>query len=253
VNLFFERCGGGRPLLFIHGSGWNRRMWHGQRDGLQSSADVVLVDLPGHGGSGGEGCDSVEGYRGAIVSTLAGLGIDKCCVAGHSLGGAIALSLALSHPHLLEGLILIGSGARLRVLPQILDTIRTNKQATVRAIADLAFSPKAPSDLKDFNIGETMKCDADIIFQDFTACDRFDAMGSVASVQVPTLIICGTDDSLTPPKYSHYLHKAIAGSRLVLVEEAGHMVMMEKPGEVNGAIKEFLGDAILIDNHSNRL
>jgi pimeloyl-ACP methyl ester carboxylesterase len=240
TELYVERAGEGLPILFIHGSGWNRRMWYGQRDRLQSLAKIVLLDLPGHGGSRGDGCDSVEEYGAAIVDTIKELGLGKCVLAGHSLGGAIALSVAIDNPDLVGGLILIGTGARLRVLPRILGDIVTNKQETVKSIVDLAFSPTAPQDLKKADFDETMKCDSAVIRKDFTACDRFDVMSTVSSITVPTLILCGTDDALTPPRYSEYLHQAIDGSHLVLIEGAGHMVMMEKPEEVNDSIAHFL-------------
>ena len=161
-------------------------------------------------------------------------------VAGHSLGGAIAMSLALSHPAAVKGLILIGTGAKLRVLPDILEGIARDKEKAVRNIVELAFSNKAPTALKTVNFEETMKCSAEVIYKDFNACDHFNIMDSVGSLSVPTLILCGADDSLTLPKYSSYLNREIKGSRLVLVEGAGHMVMMEKPEQVNRAIEQFV-------------
>ena len=136
--------------------------------------------------------------------------------------------------------MLIGTGARLRVLPQILDGIIKDKEATVRSTGDFAFSKKASVELKAKAIEETMQCSAEVIHKDFTACDKFDVMDSIGSLSTPTLIICGTDDVLTPPKYSRYLNEVIPGSRLVLIEDAGHMVMMEKPIEVSNAIEEFV-------------
>jgi pimeloyl-ACP methyl ester carboxylesterase len=215
-------------------------MWHKQRDSLQSSAEVVLVDLPGHGKSPGDGCDSVEDYRDELHKTIKRLNLGRCYVAGHSLGGAITMSLALSCQDVIKGVVLIGTGAKLKVLPQILEDIKKNKANTINDIVMLAFSKEAPSALKKDDFDETMKCRAEVIYKDFSACDRFNIMDAVGLLKVPALIVCGTDDSLTPPKYSHHLNKAIHGSRLVLIEDAGHMVMMEKPEEVNRAIQEFV-------------
>ena len=96
--------------------------------------------------------------------------------------------------------------------------------------------------MKDQAFYETMKCRGEVIYKDFSACNRFDAMNTVNSIRVPTLIICGNDDALTLSKYSLYLHEAIHGSRLTLIDDAGHMVMMEKPTEVNKVIEEFVKD-----------
>ena len=240
MNLHVERYGQGKKIIFIHGSGWNTRMWYGQRDYLKSSMEILLIDLPGHGKSPGNGCDTVEEYGEAVHGVIKGLGDDGCYIAGHSLGGAIAMSLALTYPDAVQGAILIGTGAKLRVLPQILEGITRDKEATVKSIAALAFSKKAPTALAGIDFDETMKCDAAVIYKDFNACDHFNVMDSVGSIKCPTLIICGTEDSLTPPKYSQHLNSKMQNSQLVLIEDAGHMVMMEKPEEVGRAIEAFV-------------
>jgi pimeloyl-ACP methyl ester carboxylesterase len=242
VNLHIEKYGQGEKVLFIHGSGWNTHMWHSQSDYLKSSMEVLLVDLPGHGESPGDGCDSMEEYRDVVYELIREFDFGKCYIAGHSLGGAIALSLSLNYPDVLKGIILIGTGARLRVLPQILEGIINDKENTLRNVSGLAFSKKTTSVLKDHAFYEMMKCKGEIIQKDFLACNRFDVMNTVNSIRVPALIICGNDDALTLPKYSTYLHEAIQGSQLTLVNDAGHMVMMEKPMEVNGTIEEFVLD-----------
>jgi pimeloyl-ACP methyl ester carboxylesterase len=240
--VHIEKNGQGEKILFIHGSGWNTHMWYSQRDYLKSSMEVVLVDLPGHGESPGIGCDSVREYRDTVHEMIREHDFGKCYIAGHSLGGAIALSLSLAYPDIIKGIILIGTGARLRVLPQILEGIINDKEATVRNISELAFSKKTTSVLKDQAIYETMKCKEEVVYKDFCACNRFDVMDTISSISLPTLIICGTDDALTLPKYSLYLHEAIKDSRLILIDDAGHMVMMEKPMEINRAIEEFVLD-----------
>ena len=238
--MHIERCGQGERVLFIHGSGWNTHMWYDQRDYLKSSMEVILVDLPGHGESPGNGCDSVEEYRDAVYEMIRELRIEGCYIAGHSLGGAIALSLSLACPDIVKGIVLIGTGARLRVLPQILEGIVNDKENTVRNVSEFAFSKETSSVLKDQAFYETMKCGGEVIHKDFSACNRFDVMGTVSSIETPALIICGADDTLTLPKYSLYLHEAINGSQLTLIDDAGHMVMMEKPMEVNRAIEDFV-------------
>jgi pimeloyl-ACP methyl ester carboxylesterase len=238
--MHVERYGKGEKIIFLHGSGWNARMWYKQRDYLKTSMEVILVDLPGHGESPDHPCNSVEDYGNAIFETIEELRLDKCYVAGHSLGGAITMYLALAYPQVVTGVILISTGAKLKVLPQILEGILKDKEKAVRDIVELAFSQKASSILKDEDFYETMQCSSEVIFRDFNACDHFNLMDSVSRISIPALIICGTDDVLTPQKYSHYLNKEIKGSQLVLIEGAGHMVMWEKPEEVNRAIEKFI-------------
>ncbi len=239
-------------ILFIHGSGWNSGMWRSQKDFLMDQShetpggltiETVLVDLPGHGKLPGDGCDSVDAYGDAIYETVLSCRSGPCYVAGHSLGGAIALSLAVSYPLSVKGLILIGTGARLRVLPEILDGIMREKERIVAKIVEMAFSTKSPPELSDEAFREMMTCKAQVIRNDFLACDGFDAMEALKDISMPTLILCGTEDALTPPKYSSYLHKAIAGSQLVFIEDAGHMVMLEQPERVNLAIDRFIRES----------
>ncbi len=240
ANTHIERYGQGEKILFIHGSGWNTHMWHNQKDYLATAMEVILIDLPGHGMSAGEGCESVEEYRDTVYKTMKESSIEKPYIAGHSLGGAIAQSLSLAYPDIIKGIILIGTGAKLKVLPQILEGIVNYPEKTVKDIVDLAFSVQTSQKLKNQALNEMMKCRTEVTLQDFRACDGFNIIGSISSITTPSLIICGTDDALTPPKYSLYLKNAIKDSRLITVEDAGHMVMLEKPEEVNRAIEQFI-------------
>lgn len=240
MDLNIERYGTGERILFVHGSGLNNRIWDRMLDYLISSFDVALIDLPGHGRSSGSGCDSIEDYRDAIFYAISDSDLKGCYMAGHSLGGAIAMSFAARYPHVIKGLILLGTGARLRVLPQILEGVLNDREKTLKEIIRLAFSDKADKGLMEIHYNETLKCPEGIIYRDFCACDRFNIMDKLGLIELPTLIICGKDDKLTPPKYSEYLKAHIKASELVIIEEAGHMLMLEKPEEVATAIKKFI-------------
>jgi pimeloyl-ACP methyl ester carboxylesterase len=242
VNMHIEQYGSGRKILFIHGSGCSSEIWRRQKQYLQTSMEVVLVDLPGHGKSPGNGCDSTEQYGDAVYKAMRGLSPDRYYVAGHSLGGAIAMSLALFHPDAVRGLILIGTGAKLRVLPSILDGILKEKERTIADMNSLSFSQGTSAPTKEEAFKMMMSCRSETIYKDFSACDRFDIMNSVDSIRMPTLVLCGKDDVLTPVKYSRFLNEKIAGSELVLIGDAGHMAMLEKPDAVNRAMEIFLGD-----------
>jgi pimeloyl-ACP methyl ester carboxylesterase len=247
MTMHIERFGSGKPIIFIHGAGGSGVLWYMQKEYLKDFTQVVLVDLPGHGGSQGKGFTSIEDYRDVCYERIREAGWEACFVVGHSMGGAIAMSLALTYPDMAAGLILVGTGARLRVVPDILDGIRRDKKKTIKSIVEYAFSEKAPQKVKEEGVAEMMKCDANVICGDFLACDHFNLLGSLDRIKAPTLIVCGTDDRLTPPTYSTYLHEHITDSSLVLVEDAGHMVMIEKPQEVNKAIENFVRTRIAGD------
>ncbi len=85
-----------------------------------------------------------------------------------------------------------------------------------------------------------LRTPVEVIERDLRACDAFDLMEQVRAIATPTLVICGTADLMTPPKYAEYLHQQITGSELALISGAGHMVMLEKPDEVSQAIETFL-------------
>ncbi|HBL22906.1 MAG TPA: alpha/beta hydrolase [Deltaproteobacteria bacterium] len=242
-----ETYGRGIPIVFIHGAGGSTLSWLAQKAYFEKTNLTVLIDLPGHGRSDGKSSGSIEAYARAVKRTLEDNGIGPAYIAGHSMGGAVAMQMAISYPGLLKGLILIGTGARLKVYPEILEGVLEDKEKTARMIVDTAFSASIPAALKERVFAEYMKNDARTIFDDFTACDSFNLMGSLEAIRVPTLVICGADDRFTPPKYSRYLAETIPGARLALVEGTGHMVMIEKPGQVNKAIEGFLAASMTDD------
>ena len=126
------------------------------------------------------------------------------------------------------------------MLPALLDGLLTDFAATVDLVGDYAYGPGASADLLRLAREEMLRNDPQVFHDDFLACDHFEVMDRLGEITVPTLILCGTTDRLTPPKYSQYLHQHIVGSTLTLIEGAGHMVMLEKPAEMNAAIVPFL-------------
>jgi len=235
-----EMHGSGTPIVFIHGAGGSTLTWLLQKTYFEKTNRVVLVDLPGHGKSGEDSSDRAESYAAAVKTALEERATGPAYIVGHSMGGAVALHLAISHPGLFKGLILMATGSRLKVYPAVLEGILADKEKTARMIIDTAFSPSISARLKEKVFADYMRNDARTIFNDFTACDRFDVTDSLGTISVPTLVICGTDDRFTPPKYSRYLAENIPGAAFELIGDTGHMVMIEKPAEVNEAIKTFI-------------
>ncbi len=239
MGIYLERYGKGEKVLFLHGAGGSTASWYFQRN-LQAVCEVVFADLPGHGKSGREGLRDIADYVESVRLAITENGLEGCYLAGHSMGGAIAISLALSAPRLLSGLVLVATGARLKVFPQILEGILADKEKTVRAIMGFGFSKKTPPDLIERGFAEMMASPKEVIHGDFSACSVIDLMEGVKSLDLPTLIIAGADDALTPLKYSEYLNREIKGSRLAVIRDAGHMVMLEKPEETNRTIEAFI-------------
>ena len=158
------------------------------------------------------------------------------------MGGAIVQALTLTYPDLIKGVVLVGTGARLKVLPLILNGIKNDFEETVRKINQLSYSRKNPPLLIERGISDLMRCRPEVLYGDYLACDRFDILKEVEKIYLPTLILCGDDDELTPVKYSQFLQSRIKGSELESLSNAGHMVMMESPRAFNEKIREFIFD-----------
>ena len=237
---YAQREGDGPPLLFVHGAGGSHRNWAHQLKAIRG-ARLVALDLPGHGRSQGRGRQTIEEYAHFVLQFISALDLGRVILVGHSMGGAITLELALSHRDALAGLSLVGTGARLRVLPAILEGLRDDFPATVELICRYAYAPSAEEELVRLGKEEMLTNDPQVMWGGFMACDRFDVMERLGEVRLPTLVLCGLEDKLTPPKYSEFLSHHIEGARLCLIPGAGHMVMLEKPQEVSRAIEEFIG------------
>ncbi|MEZ4731634.1 MAG: alpha/beta hydrolase [Caldilineaceae bacterium] len=225
------------PLVLVHGAGGDHLHWPPQLRRL-AGCEVYALDLPGHGRSPGAGRDTIAAYVQVLSAFVDTLALPPFVLAGHSMGGAIALAFALDYTDLLAGLVLIGTGARLRVSPTLLAGLQTDFDATTAQVIDWMYTsafPYRPQALQQLRTN-----DPQTLHDDFLACDHFDVRVQVASLTLPTLIICGVADTMTPIKVSETLHQAIGGSQLHRVAAAGHMVMIEQPAAVTGLVDEFL-------------
>jgi len=231
---------GRETVIFIHGAGGGQYTWSYQKGFFEKEFNAVIIELPGHGESEGEGEQEIVKYVEHVYAFLKTLDLQKVFFVGHSMGGAIVQTLALTHSEVMKGIVLVGTGARLKVLPLILNGIKNNFEETVQKINQFAYSRKAPSDLIGKGVSFMVQCRPEVLYGDFLACDRFDLMKEVEKVDLPTLILCGEDDLLTPIKYSEFLHSRIKGSKLEVLSNAGHMLMMESPQTFNEKIREFI-------------
>ncbi len=237
------------PIIFIHGSGDSARIWHPQIEHLGAER-AFAIDLPGHG----QRIDtlpaevSVLDYARAVHAIITDeMHLDHPVIAGHSLGGAIALMMGLKHPPELSGLILIGTGARLRVHPDLLEAARTAPQKAIYQLKNSGVASTTTNTLPAALINEQVTPGSNVLYRDLTACNAFDCMTRIQEIHLPVLVICGADDRLTPVKYSQYLHDKIGGSTLHIVPDAGHYVMREQPEVVNRAIEQWMQDQEPLD------
>jgi len=229
-----------QAILFIHGAGGSHRRWAFQVKKLGHKYFTLAVDLPGHGESSGATSNKIEEYGNFISDFIDHVLGVKCYLAGHSMGGAIALDVALRFSEKLQGIILIGTGARLRVAPAILETFASGKVPP--HMVDFAYGSTASKELLDMAREEMNNTDPSINYHDFTACNNFDVTQQLQSINLPALIIGGSEDKLTPLKYSEFLAANLTNSQITIIENAGHMMMLENPVAVSNIIDQFISE-----------
>lgn len=241
TRMYYQEQGEGLPLIFIHGSMSSHLAWNYQRQ-LSEDYRPIMLDLPGHGRSDPPDAEiTVKLYADYVAEFIRKLDLVKGIPVGHSLGGAITLQLALDNPGLLTALVLVGTGAKLGVLPAILDAVKTRFEESIDlAIGRMAFAAGADPKLVELSKQECLRCGSEIAYADFSACNNFDVRDRLAELYLKTLIIVGEEDQLTPVKWSKYLREKIPKSKLLVVEKAGHMVMLEQPEQVNDRIRSFI-------------
>lgn len=230
------------PVVLMHGAAGIHLSWAAEIRRLKGNR-IYALDLPGHGKSGAlDGQQTVAGYARKVVEWLEAVGLHRAVFVGHSLGGAIALELGIYYPEHVLGLGLVSTGVRLRVNPELLEL--ASRAATFNtAIAVLvanSFSPQAPARLVELVTQRMAETRPSVLHGDLLACTIFDVKEQIASLKRPVLVIGGTQDQMTPLRYSQFMADTIPGAKLHVIPNAGHMVILEQPLEVATALGDFL-------------
>ncbi|MBT8490101.1 MAG: alpha/beta hydrolase [Deltaproteobacteria bacterium] len=229
-----------KSLVFIHGSGCDHTLWDYQFKALSGDFNIVGVDLPGHGRSEGAGEQDVERYVEWVRKIIEALALRKPVLAGHSLGAAISLTFAVKYGERLSGIVPVGGGVTMPVNEMILDGIRNDTATTLTFIAKFSVTKKNREKfVKPLGDG-MLKVSPEIIYGDFLSCNRLDITEEIQKIPVPTLLICGEDDKMTPPDLSRYMSENIPGAKLAVIGDAGHFVMQENADAFNGVLKNFI-------------
>jgi len=234
-----------KPTLFLlHGAGQSHLTWEYQVEFLSSLNDFnfLIPDLPGHGKSKGEGLKSVSEYTEFLKELINELGLKEIIFIGHSMGGAIAQVLALDRPEYLKAIILVCTGALMSVARETLLAVKNNYNTFCEISPTRSFTEKAPEILKTKFKEGLLNTDQKVVYHDLIACNKFDISDKVSDINIPTLIIAGKEDILTPVKYSEYLNHQIYDSELTFIEGSGHFVMQEKRDEFNEVISNFINE-----------
>lgn len=233
----------GPPVLFVHGSGADHRVWVRQYGRPEAPYAGVAVDLSGHGDS-----DDVDTPVGP--ETLAAYADDAVAVArtvgarvlvGNSLGGAVVLWVALEREFDTGGYVLCGTGAKLGVREVLLDLLDGDFEAFVDAAhaPDMLFHDPLPEHIAASR--EAMLAAGQAVTRrDFRTCDAFDVRDRLHEVETPCLAITGAEDLLTPPAFHEYLADELPDCQVALVPDAAHVSFLERPDAWNEHVDAFV-------------
>ena len=223
-------------LVFLHGAGSSSLAYYYQ---LRHFRNSKAIDLPGH--PVGNACHSVEGYLEWVRGFVTARRYKDVVLCGHSMGGAIAMLYALNYPEELKGIILLGTGARLRVHPDYLNLCEHPGESNeIWMEGQKRYFKAVEKDLVQVLMRRATEVGPKVELNDLMACDRFDIMDKVHKIKIPTQVVCGSDDVMTPVKYSDYLAKEISGAREAIIPGGTHFVQLEKFQQVNSQIEQFV-------------
>ncbi len=240
-QLYHEEEGSGKSIVFVHGACENSSFWNHQKS-LSDRYRVLTLDLPSHGKSKPMiGLVQLRRYAEIVTEFITKKCPEKAVLVGHSMGGAIALLNAIEHPENLKGVVLVATGAKLGVLPSIREGLRTRFVETVKSVVGpRQFASTTNLEVVRFVTNEIMKCKGEIASADYEACNGFDVRQRLRTISIPTLIIVGEEDKMTPVTWSTYMKENIPKSKLVIVKEASHLPMLERPADFNRHLSEFV-------------
>jgi pimeloyl-ACP methyl ester carboxylesterase len=236
--------------VFVHGAGLDHTVWALQSRWLAFHGwNVLAVDLPGHGRSDGPLRPSIAEMADWVLQVTAAAGAGAAALIGHSMGALIALEAAARQPERVNRLVLVGSAASMPVHPELLAAARANEHAAIDMVnlwgyghaAGLGGS--AAPGVWMVGAGERLleQAAAGVLYNDLAACAAYaDGLASAARVRTPTLLISGSKDQMTPLRNARTLAAAITGAELVALEEAGHMLLAERPDELLAALQRHL-------------
>lgn len=227
-------------LLLIHGAGLNHAQWQAQINGLKADANVIAIDLPGHALSAHhEGEQTIRSYADEVFALVQHLSIRPILV-GHSMGGAVCLDFALRYSEQLAALVLLNTGARLKVVPELMEQIQQDFPGFVEMMTRQALTDGADASIITPFADLLLQNDLHVVLNDFSACNQFDFMEQLHQIHSPALVLCAEMDQMTPPKYGQYLSDHLPDSCFEVLHGTAHLSPMEHPDEVNDAIRNFL-------------
>jgi len=229
-------------FLLIHGAGMDGSIWQMQTRYLANrEINTLAVDLPGHGSSEGPSLTSISEMSKWVMQLLDLLSINSVIIAGHSMGSLIAIETAKNDKKRVKSMILLGTASLMPVHPDLIMAAETNLLIAANLITDWSLgktqhmgnNPSPGSWMIGSSIQLIMQSSKGVLAKDLIACNEYkDASNSAKDIEHQVLIISGEEDKMTPVKKAKELSDVFTNSRIIVIKDAGHMMMMEKPNEI---------------------
>jgi len=233
-------------VVLVHGAGLDSSVWalH-SRWFAHHGSSVLAVDLPGHGRSGGSPLPTIAAMADWVAALPAAVGLEKAILIGHSMGSLVAIEAAARHPGRVSALGLVGAAAAMPVHADLLAAAAAGDHAAIAMVSiwGHGFRAGLGGSLAPglWMLGEAQRllerARPGVLFNDLSACNAYaDGIESAHHIACPTTLVLGRRDLMTPAKAGIELAGAIPGARVVVLEEAGHMLMAERPDDVLDAL-----------------
>jgi pimeloyl-ACP methyl ester carboxylesterase len=238
-------------VLLLHGAGGNHHSF--SELVAQLGVEYIVPALPGRCGSEGPAIASVSELALWLSDFMRAASLGPIVICGHSFGGAIAIEFAVLREqgatNQVNGLVLLATGARLRVSPQILEAMeRAVEKNQPASIGPANFSVDTSNKVireHEENLRQTPPATS---LSDWRASDQFDRMAEISTIQLPTLVLSAENDRLTPPKFASFLHAQLPSSTHIEIGGSGHMFPIEKAKECANEIRQFIAPLFASEN-----
>jgi 3-oxoadipate enol-lactonase len=255
IELAYDDAGAGVPLLLIHGWPHDRTLWAGQVRGLRTHARCIAPDLRGFGGSTVAAPFTIDQYADDLAALLDVLDVERAVVCGLSMGGYIAFSMLRRHPGRVRALVLADTRAAADTeegRAKRRELIALVEEQGVEALAARQLQPTLGSSTFEqkpelVEVVRRMMASAPAagaIGALRAMAARDDSTALLSTIDLPTLVVGGAEDTITPPAELASLAAAIPRSRFELLEASGHVCPTERPAAFNHVLREFLATLV---------
>ncbi|WP_027535104.1 alpha/beta fold hydrolase [Bradyrhizobium sp. WSM3983] len=246
-DTIVEVSGAGTPLVFVHGFTTTAEFWREQVEAFSSRHQMVRINLPGHGRSPRpeDRRYTIDAFVNDVLSVYRTLAIESAVLVGLSMGGTVAQSFALSYPERVRALVLVGAtphglGADVNVDNVLKAIDELGVVSASQRVIERSFGSAASPELIEFARKEVAQTPAFVAREAIKSLNASDSRSRLGEIHVPTLVVVGDEDIITPPSESRALAAGIPNSELAIISEAGHFPMLERPDRFNPLFGEFL-------------